>query len=86
MLFNCLFLKSSLVLTSLNYFFFTFTTHNGCGCEEEADEKANTVVDMCGFIIHKFVKDDIFTDESYAVTSNRQALYTDNQTTNEATK
>ena len=27
------------MLTSLSYFFFTFTTHNGCGCEEEADEK-----------------------------------------------
>ena len=49
-------------------------------------KKANTAVDMCEFIIHKFVKDEIFTDESYAVTSNRQALYTDNQTTNEATK
>lgn len=49
-------------------------------------KKANTAVGMCGFIIHKFVKDEIFTDENYAVTSNRQALYTDNQTTNEATK
>ena len=49
-------------------------------------KKANTAVDMCEFIIHKFVKDEIFTDENYAVTSNRQALYTDNQTTYETTK
>lgn len=49
-------------------------------------KKANTAVDMCEFIIHKFVKDEIFTDENHAVTSNRQALYTDNQTTYEITK
>ena len=74
------------MLTSLSYFFFTFTTHNGCGCEEEADEKANSAVGMCGFIIHKFVKDENCTGENHAVTSNRQALYTDNQTTYETTK
>ena len=49
-------------------------------------KKANTAVGMCGFIIHKFVKDENCTGENHAVTSNRQALYTDNQTTYETTK